>query len=249
MFYGIPEGKHEAFRQAYNTIKELFPGVYGADMLITISRNRSFMLDSHFTECFSKFAGTEQEQSLVWRLHTLAWAAGHAMSIEGDFVECGVLRGFSSKVICEYLEFEKSEKNFYLYDTFSGLPVETSTEKERKDWDYTSYSYDELYQEVKEAFSTYPNVHVVPGKVPFVFDEVVPEKIAFMHIDMNSEAAEVMALEHLFDRVTVGGIIVFDDFGWMVNQNQMIAELKFMAQREHMVLELPTGQGVVIKHA
>jgi len=58
-----------------------------------------------------------------------------------------------------------------------------------------------------------------------------------------------MALEYLFGRVTPGGIIVFDDFGWMVNQNQMIAELKYMALRGHMVLELSTGQGVVIKHA
>ena len=64
-----------------------------------------------------------------------------------------------------------------------------------------------------------------------------------------SEIAEMLALEHLFDRVTPGGLIVFDDFGWTCNSNQMKAELAFMEGRNHCVLELPTGQGVVIKHA
>jgi len=73
--------------------------------------------------------------------------------------------------------------------------------------------------------------------------------IAFLHIDMNSVQAEMYALEHLFDKVTPGGFIVFDDFGWTTNVNQMKAELTFMNERGHQVLELPTGQGVVIKHA
>jgi O-methyltransferase len=59
----------------------------------------------------------------------------------------------------------------------------------------------------------------------------------------------MLALEHLFDKVTPGGFIVFDDFGWTCNVNQMSAELAFMKERGHPVLELPTGQGLVIKHA
>ena len=77
----------------------------------------------------------------------------------------------------------------------------------------------------------------------------VPKKIAFLHIDMNSAQAEMLALEHLFDKVTPGGVIVFDDFGWSCNVNQMTAELAFMNERGQHILELPTGQGVVIKHA
>jgi predicted O-methyltransferase YrrM len=89
----------------------------------------------------------------------------------------------------------------------------------------------------------------VRGIVPDSFQTAVPEKIAFLHVDMNSATAELLALEHLFDRVSPGGMIVFDDFGWSCNVNQMKAELAFMNQRGHHILELPTGQGVVIKHA
>jgi hypothetical protein len=98
-------------------------------------------------------------------------------------------------------------------------------------------------------FSAYKNVRIVRGIVPDSFTEAVPEKIAFLHIDMNSVNAEILALEHLFDRVVPGGLIVFDDFGWTCNVNQMTAELAFMNERNHHVMELPTGQGMVIKHA
>ena len=66
---------------------------------------------------------------------------------------------------------------------------------------------------------------------------------------MNSEKAEILALERLFDKVTPGGMIVFDDFGWICNVNQTRSELAFMNERGHSIMELPTGQGVVIKHA
>ena len=44
-------------------------------------------------------------------------------------------------------------------------------------------------------------------------------------------------------------MIVFDDFGWSSAVNQCKAELDFMRKRGHAILELPTGQGLVIKHA
>ena len=55
------------------------------------------------------------------------------------------------------------------------------------------------------------------------------------------------ALEHLFDRVTKGGIIIFDDYGWSGYVKQKIAEDAFMAARDHYIMELPTGQGLLIK--
>ena len=79
--------------------------------------------------------------------------------------------------------------------------------------------------------------------------EIIPEKISFLHIDMNSVKAEILALEHLFDRVSPGGIIVLDDFGWIHMRPQAIAEIDFMSKRNHSIMEMPTGQGLVIKHS
>lgn len=250
MFYGIPKGREKEFQQALAVIEDIYKGhVYRNDMLITLARNISFRHDQKFISCFYDTATNEQEHSLIWRLHTLVWAARNALNVEGDFVECGVFKGFCSSVLLKYLDFQNLPRQAYLYDTFEGLPEKTSTAQERRDWDYTKYNSEAIYNGVRQKFSSYGNVKIVRGIVPDSFAEAVPEKIAFLHIDMNSEKAEMLALEHLFDRVTPGGFIVFDDFGWVSNANQMKAELAFMTARGHAVLELPTGQGVVIKHA
>ena len=250
MFYGVPAGKEKDLQQALNALEGIYTGqLYANDMLICLWRNLSFRLDGKFISCFNEIATNDQERSLIWRLHTLVWAAKSALNVEGDFVECGVFKGFCSSVLLSYLDFQDLPRQAYLYDTFAGLPEKTSTEQERLNWDYTHYDAEAIYNGVCERFSKFGNVHIVRGIVPDSFAVAVPEKIAFLHIDMNSETAEMLALENLFDRVTPGGMIVFDDFGWSCNVNQMRAEYEFMSKRGHYVLELPTGQGVVIKHA
>ncbi|MGH7180192.1 MAG: TylF/MycF/NovP-related O-methyltransferase [Tepidisphaeraceae bacterium] len=251
MFYWIPNDKFPRFREAVQSIADIYVGicdVYAADMLIVIGRNRSFLADTHFRESFRSSVQNAQESSILWRVHTLAWAATHALNIPGDFVECGVLRGFSSAVLCKYLDFAKISKTFFLYDTFAGLPPETSTEHERNIWN-PAYNDDpeELCSRVRQTFSPYPNVKIVRGIVPASFQQAAPDSIAYLHIDMNSVQAELLALEHLFDRVSPGGLIVLDDFGWQCNLEQAQTQVEFMKQRGYSILELPTGQGMVIK--
>jgi len=251
MFYGIPAEKQPAFQQALQTIADTYRGqILAADMNISIARNLSFLRDRRFLDSFTSTAASEQEKSLVWRLHVLAWAGEHALHLEGDFVECGVFQGFSSAVLCKYLDFASQSRNYYLYDTFSGLPEETSTELERKNYEaYKDFDCEQLYRRVLERFADYPNVRVVRGVVPYSFEEAAPERIAFLHIDMNSRDAEILALERLFPKVSPGGIVVLDDFGWQVHRAQMEAETAFMQQRGYRVLELPTGQGLIFKRA
>ncbi len=249
MFYGIPKSKGDAFKQALDTISDIYKGqTYYNDMLITIERNLSFRNDQKFMSCYAAAVTNDQERSLLWRLHTLAWAAKNSLNVEGDFVECGVFKGFCSGVVLNYLDFQDLSRKAYLYDTFSGLPDKTSTNEERA-WNdyYKKFDADSLYDGVRDKFSSFKNVIIVRGIVPDTFEVAAPEKIAFLHIDMNSVSAEMLALEHLFDKVTPGGFIVLDDFGWVSNRNQMLAELAFMNERGHHVMELPTGQGVIIK--
>ena len=77
----------------------------------------------------------------------------------------------------------------------------------------------------------------------------MPERIAFLHLDMNAAAAETGALEALFERVSDGGMILMDDFGRADLPNLAAAHYPWMEARNHQILELPTGQGLVIKRA
>ncbi len=244
-----PEHKAE-----YERCLAFLKSVYGermwaTDNLIAVMRNRTWEWDEKYMAAFHEFIVEEEEEKrAIWRMHGNVWAAGHCLHVPGDFVECGVFRGHTAAVICRYHDFASVPKRFYLYDTFAGLPETTSTEKERSGWDKFKDNPDQLEAFVRDRFKEYPNAVIVKGIVPQSFAQAVPDKIAYLHIDMNSEAAEMGALEWLFDRVSPSGFVMFDDFGRRHYRNQTVSQLKFMLARGHHILELPTGQGMVVKH-
>lgn len=247
MFYGRLNNTadREFLRAAIQRFRGLFASVFANDNVILFNRNLGFTRDSKFMEAYRRNARTEQERSLLLRLNTLAWAAHQALHVPGDFAECGVFRGFCSAVLTDYLDFDKIGKTFFLYDTFEGIPPEYDTEKH----DTPLFREAGLYESVVERFSRFPNVRVVRGLVPESFATALPDQLCFLHLDMNSSKSEIAALEMLFDRLSVGGVMVFDDYGWVGYQAQQHAEDEFMRLRGHRILELPTGQGLLIKHS
>lgn len=182
----------------------------------------------------------------------LCWAGKNALSVEGDFVELGTFRGFMSQCIMKFIAWEvELERSFYLYDTFSGFDDEISDKSDFGggfEWMQDAqqkYANPDNFNKVKERMSMYSNVNIVIGSVPDSLKNS-PSKIAFMHIDLNSPKAEGAALEILFDRMSPGGFIVLDDYGWFNMQKQKDVALQFFNDRNIGILELPTGQGLVV---
>lgn len=100
---------------------------------------------------------------------------------------------------------------------------------------------------MRRRFFEKPHVKVIKGVVPDVLRTTAPGTIAYLHIDMNSPAPEIGALDLLFDRVLLGGVIILDDYGWILHRRQKEAADRFMSTRGYDILELPTGQGLLIK--
>jgi hypothetical protein len=251
MFYGRLKGDgKDRLIEALNTLNELCGPMYASDNMVCLQRSGNFRNDTRFVDAVKRQALSKQDLSLGWRLHTLVWAAQSVQHLEGDFVECGVWKGFCFGVLTDYLNFKEQDRDLYLYDTYAGIPEEYNSEKRnnRPYQDAIAEDPDHIYNTVTKRFEAYDNVKVVRGIVPDSFAEACPEKIALLHIDMNSAASEIAALNALFDKVVPGGMIVFDDYGWTGYKAQMVAEDKFMQDRGHTILELPTGQGLVVKH-
>lgn len=239
-FYGVNHAEFTAAIQS--AINNAHPdGVFTGDNLITIGRNLSFLGDASFMAAHRRHALTGQEQSIIWRNYVQCWAAKSVVSrkIPGDLVECGCYKGVSAAIVCDYLNFRESERHYFLYDLFEhdasmihhALPEHGTT----------------LFDEVKRRFSVYPNVTVTKGFVPDILDEVAPAVVSFLHVDLNNAPAEIGALDRLFDRVSPGGIVLFDDYGWRFYRAQKDAEDPWLAARGYQVLELPTGQGLIFK--
>lgn len=214
-------------------------GLFAGDNLFTYSKNLSFLEDRNFMDAFNANTDGLEEQSVIWRTYVLAWAARQGLRLEGDFVECGTYKGASARVICDCLEFGETGRKFYLYDLFehaAGMAHHSMPEHGEG-----------LYEKVTGRFADLGNVVVTKGKVPDTLSETEPEKIAFLHIDMNDAPAEIGALNRLFDRVVSGAFVVLDDYGWLGYRVQKELEDVFFSERGYQVLELPTGQGLVIK--
>jgi O-methyltransferase len=245
VFYGnfSDPGDQEFFRTALSRFQRIFGSIFAADNLMMFQRTLGHQRDRRFMQVLEARARTRQERSLELRLNTLVWAAKHALHVPGDFVECGVWRGFCSSVIVDYLDFTTVAKKFYLYDSFSGIPAGFDSEGH----DHPAFAEPGLYEKVCGLFAQYGNVVVVRGAVPASFAEALPEQVAFLHLDMNSSKSEIAALEVLFDRVSPGGVIVFDDYGWLAYRAQQLAEDAFAAERGYAILEMPTGQGLLLK--
>ncbi len=248
-FYGPPREELGQIFSGLKNVEKVYEQngltTYMQDNLVALMRNESFAADTAFVAAFLASVDDDKDASKMWRLHTFCWAARSALGIKGDFVECGTYKGLYASVLCQYLRFELLPRQFYLFDSFSGLQPQWSTELEREQAN-PGYEWDGVHQAVLDRFAIYPNVNVVKGVVPEVFDNVMPDHIAFLHLDLNAGAAETAALDRLVPYLSDGATVVLDDFGRLEQKDLCKAHLEWWSRHGHTVLELPTGQGLVI---
>jgi SAM-dependent methyltransferase len=231
-------------RQFKETVGTVRRATYTEDGLVATRLTR-FLYSEKFNAAYDagKRTGSWGTTDLRWRVFVACWAAGHARSIPGDFVECGVNRGGMSRAVMEYIDFDKINKKFYLLDTYCGIPAEMT----RASPDLP-FEYSECYEDVKQTFAQFTNVRVIRGIVPNTLSDVDSERIAYLSIDMNCAEPEIAAAEFFWDKISAGGVIILDDYCYSEEyklQNEAFDE--FARHRNVRVLALPTGQGLLFK--
>ena len=228
---------------------------YQGSGLRALGKSPAFLADPRFRQAHARgwASGGKKTRHIDdnrWIMHTVLWAAAQAARLEGDFVECGVDSGMMSVAICEWLDFNALDKDFWLFDTFRGIPEAQMTEAERNGiggW-HNRHSYVECFAEVQEAFAPWPRCRLIRGEVPASLDAFPPgRRVAYLSIDMNIVAPEVAALAFFWDRLVPGGVVVLDDYAWATHRAQQAALDAFAAEHGTMILSLPTGQGLLIR--
>jgi O-methyltransferase len=229
---------------------------YDADYLRVWNKNTDFMREQKFVEAYQ--AGMKSDHRLdrhapdtvdihiEWRIHVCCWAAWHAKQLAGDFVECGTNTGIMSLAICHYIDFNSTGKRFFLFDTYRGIPEEQIGPEEGHAREQ-NLAYRDCFETTKRNFSPFPRAILVRGKVPETLQSRMIEKICYLMLDMNIAAPERAALSYLWDKIVPGGIVLFDDYGWLGYDAQKTAHDDFAAKQRVKILNLPTGQGMLIK--
>lgn len=237
-----------------NVLPKYHSSVFWGDKLLTLDKSFGFLEKPEFKSAYEKIHGNHKydqykgPHTVAWRLHTLCWAAQETLSLPGDFMECGTFKGDFAWVVSQCVDFAKAGKTFYLYDSFEGFAKDDKT-VDQGYADFANPIYQEvgIYESVLQRFKGNPNVKITKGYLPDALDPIHPAEISFLHMDLNSPGAEVNTLRKLWSRVVQGGIVVFDDYGWKVFAKQKEEEDRFAAEKGLSILELPTGQGLLVK--
>jgi O-methyltransferase len=177
-------------------------------------------------------------------------------AIPGDIVECGVWRGGSMQAVAlTLLELGATDRHLHLFDTFEGMPP--PTEKDRR---FDGRSAEELLatqerdstmwgiagvDEVRQAMTEvdYPAelVHFHEGLVENTIPSQAPEQISILRLDTDWYESTRHELEHLYDRLSPGGVLIVDDYGHWAGAR--LATDDFLEKTGEALLLLPLSTG------
>jgi O-methyltransferase len=184
--------------------------------------------------------------------------------IPGAFVECGVFRGGSTMaVMLALMEHGVIDRDFYLYDTFSGFPlpdevdryydgrsaIEEWHEKKRNE-NESGWLVSTLEETRANVISTgYPveRMTFVKGMVEETIPSVVPEQIAFLRLDTDFYVSTRHELIQLYDRISPGGILIIDDYGAFQGARKAVEEFFARFERPPFLHRIDSNVRIMIK--
>jgi O-methyltransferase len=178
------------------------------------------------------------------RIHALIQATRYIVDagVPGDIVECGVWKGGSMMTIARALSSRNDRsRNLYLFDTFQGMTEATAEDLDYKGRDasrmlanskgllaledITAYA---PLEEVKRnmASTGYPAelIHYKVGRVEDTLPAQAPQQIALLRLDTDWDESTRHEMEHLFPRLSRGGVLIIDDYGHWQGSRKAVDE-------------------------
>jgi O-methyltransferase len=140
-------------------------------------------------------------------------------SVQGCVVECGVWRGGMSAGMARILG---SQRRYFLFDSFEGLPPAQEVDgKKAAEWQNNPAGDDyndnctatvDYARSAMERSGT-PSYELIKGWFKDTLPAFEPgEPIAVLRLDGDWYESTLTCLNHLFDRVAPGGLILLDDY-------------------------------------
>lgn len=164
--------------------------------------------------------------------------------VEGDTAECGVYRGASSWLICAANSAQDPKREHHLFDSFEGLSEPEA--RDGKTWNKGHLAAGEdLVARNLERFGSQLRFH--KGWIPERFHEVADRKFSFVHIDVDLHQPTFDSIAFFYERMSPGGMIVCDDYGFGTCPGATQAVDSFLADKPEKMIYLANGAGVMIK--
>ena len=196
---------------------------------------------------FQSFYGLAAAKTLISpdRCYILYTLLKQAIHVEGDIWECGIYKGGTAAMMASILKKHGAWKKLFLFDTFEGMP-DTNVEK---DFHQKGDFSDTSLEAVKEYIQESELCIFRKGFIPETFAGLESKKIALAHIDVDIYQSILDCLQFIWPRLSFGGFIVFDDYGFPSCPGARASVDEFFLAKACCPLCLPTGQALVFKGA
>ena len=166
----------------------------------------------------------EQAETMVGlkRLDNLQFCISDVLrqGVPGDLLEAGVWRGGAAIFMRGALKaYGDAHRVVWVVDSFQGLPrpdpVRYPEDKGDRHWTHPELSAS--LETVKQNFARYG---LLDERVRFLhgwFKDTLPrapiQRLAVLRIDADMYASTMEALSHLYQKVSIGGYVIVDDYG------------------------------------
>lgn len=175
------------------------------------------------------------------RCYMLYQCAKQVAHVPGDVAEVGVYRGGTARLICKTIE--STGKAIHLFDTFEGMPAVRVDKDIHREGDFNDTSI----ERVRSYLSDCRNVHLHQGIFPKTSAPVAQQSFALVHIDVDIYQSVVDCCGFFYPRMSNGGIMIFDDYGFVSCPGVKQAVDAFLEDKPETPLYLPTGQCMVVR--
>ncbi len=179
------------------------------------------------------------------KLFTLYQLAQNAALLPGEVAELGVYKGGSARFLARVFAGLGPRKKVLLFDTFAGLPTADRERDIYREGDLADTSL----EGVQSYLGDCPSVLFFPGLFSDTLPQASDHRFCLVHIDADLFSSVDECCAFFYPRMVPGGIMLFDDYGFLSCPGARQAVDSFFADKAESPLYLFTGQCLAIKQA
>lgn len=147
--------------------------------------------------------------------------ANKASEVEGDFIEVGCYRGYTTVILNKHIDDLGHKRRYYAVDTFGGFTsssVEHEINKRNKKSTKDKRSFNKFTVNAKKWFDMTMKLNSITRVITIKenaenLDHVIDsiDKLCFAFIDVDLYQPTLLALNSVYGKMNWGGHIVVDD--------------------------------------
>ena len=239
-------GIHVIKRTKFKGSTKFHVNNYNYDVVVPSANYAPWLGDKEFLDTYTEI----KKNTLVdiYRCYELWELAGkiHQLNSNARFIEIGVWRGGTAAIVGRKLTLLNSTVELYLADTFTGVPKATDRDKF-----YVGGEHADTSQEIVETLlrGKYNNYKILKGIFPEYSSHLIPadQVFGYCHIDVDVYESSKDIVDWIWDRLIIGGVIIFDDYGFHYCDGVTSYVNEQKGKSDRIVIHNLNGHAVMIK--